>query len=168
VHLQAICQLPQLTLLTSLTPSLEPLLLNPERPHLGCDLAQLKPKASLAGMDVAVLSPEHLASLAQFTALRQLNLRCVYRVRGQWFACFAVLSAVVTVSVTVYVSLTTWGCLSGMHAACLSAEAATPQMRDARGQWGPWGCLSGMRTAGLRAETTVINQSIIVTSVEKK
>jgi hypothetical protein len=28
-------------------------------------------------MDVAVLLPEHLAAIAQFTALRQLNLRWV-------------------------------------------------------------------------------------------
>lgn len=74
---QAICQLPHLTLLTSLTPALEALQLNPQRPHPGCDLAHLAPKASLAGMDVAVLSPEHLAPLAQFSALLQLNLRWV-------------------------------------------------------------------------------------------
>ena len=73
---QAICQLPQLTLLTSLTPPLEALQLNPARPHPGCDLARLAHKSSLAGMDVAVLAPEHLASIGQFTALQQLNLRC--------------------------------------------------------------------------------------------
>jgi hypothetical protein len=74
VH-QAICQLPNLTLLTSLTPALEALQLNPERPHPGCDLAALSPKAGMAGLDVAVLVPQHLAPLAHFTALQQLNLR---------------------------------------------------------------------------------------------
>jgi hypothetical protein len=54
---------------------LDPLQLNPDRPHPGCDLAHLTPKASLAGMDVAVLFPGHLATLAQFTALQKLNLR---------------------------------------------------------------------------------------------
>jgi hypothetical protein len=72
---QAICQLPQLTLLTSLTPPLEPLQLNPERPHPGCDIARLASRGVLSGMDVAVLLPEHLAAISQFTALQQLNLR---------------------------------------------------------------------------------------------
>lgn len=75
--LQAICQLPQLTLLTSLTPPLEPLQLNPDRPHPGCDIARLASRGVLSSMDVAVLLPEHLAAIAQFTALRQLNLRWV-------------------------------------------------------------------------------------------
>jgi hypothetical protein len=73
---QAICHLQQLTLLTSLTPAHELLQLNPARPHPGCDLAALSCKASLRGADVAVLHPEHLAALGQFTALQQLNLRC--------------------------------------------------------------------------------------------
>jgi len=77
VFVQAICQLPNLTLLTSLTPALDALQLNPRRPHPGCDLAQLAPKASLVGIDVAVLAPAHLAPMGQLTALQQLNLRCV-------------------------------------------------------------------------------------------
>ncbi len=75
--LQAICQLPQLTLLTSLTPPLEPLQLNPERPHPGCDIAKLASKGGMVAMDIAVLQPEHLAAIAQFPALRELNLRWV-------------------------------------------------------------------------------------------
>lgn len=74
VH-QAICQLPNLTLLKSLTPALEALQLNPERPHPGCDLAHLSLKAGMTGLDVAVLVPQHLAPIAHFTALQQLNLR---------------------------------------------------------------------------------------------
>lgn len=74
-HLQAVSQLPQLTLLTSLTPSAEPLRVNPARPHAGLDLGMLATRSCLNGLDVAVMQPEHLATLGQFTALQRLNLR---------------------------------------------------------------------------------------------
>lgn len=72
---QAISKLPQLTLLTSLTPCGEALALAPSRPHAGLDLSLLVPKAGLQGLDVAVMQPEHLASLGQLTALTRLTLR---------------------------------------------------------------------------------------------
>jgi hypothetical protein len=74
-YLQAISQLPQLTLLTSLTSPSEPLRLNPERPHPGLDLALLATRGSLVGLDVGLMQPEHLATLGQFTRLERLNLR---------------------------------------------------------------------------------------------
>lgn len=72
---EAISQLPQLTLLTSLTPRSEPLRLNPARPHPGLDLGLLATRGSLAGLDVGLMQPEHLATLGQFTCLQRLNLR---------------------------------------------------------------------------------------------
>ncbi|WIA09742.1 hypothetical protein OEZ85_009121 [Tetradesmus obliquus] len=73
---EAISQLPQLTLLTSLTPPSEPLRLNPARPHPGLDLGLLATRGSLAGLDVGLMQPEHLATLGQFTRLQRLSLRC--------------------------------------------------------------------------------------------
>lgn len=72
---QAISNLSHLTLITSLTPPWEPLQSNPTRPHPGCDLATLSCKGVLRGLDVAVMVPEHLAAVGQFTALQRLTLR---------------------------------------------------------------------------------------------
>lgn len=49
--------------------------LNTAQPHLGLDLALLVTKASLVGLDVGVMQPEHLATIGQFTRLQRLTLR---------------------------------------------------------------------------------------------
>eukprot|EP00775_Hariotina_reticulata_P002989 gene2989-3272_t len=75
---EAISKLPQLTLLTSLTPTNEPLQRSSSRDqvHGGLDLVKLLPvRSCLQGLDVAVMHPEHLANLGQFTLLQRLCLR---------------------------------------------------------------------------------------------
>jgi hypothetical protein len=74
---QAISKLPQLTLLTSLTPTSDPLQCSRQSlPHRGLDLGMLLPvRSCLQGLDVAVMRTEHLANLGQFSLLQRLCIR---------------------------------------------------------------------------------------------
>lgn len=108
-HKQAVAQLPALTCITSLTPLEEPLRVNPVsgQQHPGLDPALLCCRSCLVSLDLPLLRLEHLASVSQCTALRQLHLRqgecvlvCVLLCALQWVITVSVPCLLLWLSIT--------------------------------------------------------------------